>query len=78
MPDLDQGTDGLLVHGDNFQALMLLLERYGGDIHQVYIDPPYNATTSEIAYKNSYKHSSWATLMDNRIQCARPLLKAES
>ena len=74
IPDLDGSMDGLLVHGDNFQALTLLSERYRESVEAIYIDPPYNATTSEIAYKNSYKHSSWASLMDNRIDRARRLM----
>ena len=67
IPDLDASTDGLLVHGDNFQALTLLTERYREKVKCVYIDPPYNSPSSEIAYKNSFKHSSWLTLMSNRI-----------
>lgn len=67
IPDLDANTDGLLVHGDNFQALTLLTERYREKVKCIYIDPPYNSPSSEIAYKNSFKHSSWLTLMSNRI-----------
>jgi len=33
----------------------------------IYIDPPYNTDASAILYKNDYKHSSWLTLMENRI-----------
>jgi len=67
IPDLDASFDGLLVNGDNFQALTLLQERYREKIDCIYIDPPYNSPASEIAYKNSFKHSSWLSLMDNRI-----------
>ncbi|MEB3415004.1 site-specific DNA-methyltransferase [Alteriqipengyuania sp. WL0013] len=70
--DVDTSTDGLLVHGDNFQALTLLRERYREQVKCIYIDPPYNSPSSEIAYKNSFKHSSWLTLMDNRLQAAKP------
>lgn len=67
IPDLDASLDGLLVHGDNFQALTLLGERYREKVDCIYIDPPYNSPASEIAYKNSFKHSSWLSLMDNRL-----------
>lgn len=65
---LDEQTDGLLIHGENFQALNLLKERYREQVQCVYIDPPYNSNTSEILYKNGYKHSSWICMMDNRLE----------
>lgn len=65
--DLDQSTDGLLIHSDNFQALNLLQARYRGQVKCIYIDPPYNTNTSPIIYKNGYPHSSWASLMQDRI-----------
>jgi adenine-specific DNA-methyltransferase len=40
--NLDETTDGVLIHGDNFQALNLLQERYREQVKCVYIDPPYN------------------------------------
>ena len=64
---LDEKTDGLLVYSENWQALNLLLEEYKQQAMCVYIDPPYNSKTSAILYKNSYKHSSWLTLIDNRL-----------
>ena len=71
--DLDEATDGLLIHSDNFQALNLLQARYRGQVKCIYIDPPYNTNSSEIIYKNNYKHSSWLSLMDNRIRLSKNL-----
>ena len=65
--NLDEVTDGLLVHSENWQALNLLLETYRERVKCIYIDPPYNSKTTEILYKNNYKHSSWLSLMDNRL-----------
>ena len=70
---LDEQTDGLLVHGENFQALNLLRARYRGQVQCVYIDPPYNTKISEILYKNTYKHSSWLSMMDNRLRLSGTL-----
>jgi adenine-specific DNA-methyltransferase len=67
IPDLDVTTDGLLIASDNFHALSLLLARYKQQVKCVYIDPPYNSKTTEIAYKNTYKHSSWIALMEGRL-----------
>lgn len=72
--DLDENTDGLLINSENFQALNLMQEKYKEKVDAVYIDPPYNAKSSEINYKNSFKHSSWLSLMENRITCSLPLL----
>ena len=70
---LDEQTDGLLIQGENFQALNLLQARYRGQMQCIYIDPPYNSKTTEILYKNSYKHSSWISLMENRLRLSRNL-----
>lgn len=73
--DLDESLDGLLVHGDNFQALTLMNERYTEAFNCIYIDPPYNTDASAIDYKNGYKSSSWVTLLDSRLRVGKPLLK---
>src|SRR5699024_3610935 len=66
--DFDEQCDGLLVHSENFQALNLLQERYREKVKCIYIDPPYNAQSSEILYKNTFKHSSWLALMQGRME----------
>jgi len=73
--NLDETLEGLLIHGDNFQALKLLQARYREQVKCVYIDPPYNAQSSEILYKNTYKHSSWLSLIQDRVDVSLPLLK---
>ena len=75
--DLDEMTDGLLIHSDNFQALNLLREKYRQTVNCVYIDPPYNTDASPILYKNGYKSSTWASLMENRLRAVRPLMAAD-
>lgn len=72
--DLEESLGGLLIHSENFQALNLLLPRFKEQVKCTYIDPPYNAKSSEIIYKNSYKHSSWLSLMQDRIVCSKALL----
>ena len=59
---LDEQMDGLLVHGENFQALNLLQARYREQVKCIYIDPPYNTDASEILCKNGYKSSSMALI----------------
>lgn len=76
--NLDEALDGVLIQGDNMQALGLLTQTYSQGVKCIYIDPPYNAKTSEILYKNAYKHSSWVSLMHGRTILARSLLKPDS
>ncbi len=75
--DLDEHINGLMINSDNFQALNLLWEKYNNKISVIYVDPPYNTSASEIFYKNSFKHSSWLTMMDNRTRLGKKLLSAE-
>jgi adenine-specific DNA-methyltransferase len=72
--DLDANTDGLLIKADNFHALNLLQEKYHEAVKCIYIDPPYNTAVSEIIYKNGYKHSSWLSMLENRLSKAFPML----
>jgi adenine-specific DNA-methyltransferase len=74
--NLDERTNGLLINSENYQALSLLQEKYRGQAKCVYIDPPYNSKSSSIIYKNHFKHSSWATLMYNRIKLGKTLLSS--
>ena len=71
---LDEQTDGLLIHGENFQALNLLKARYQGQVNCIYIDPPYNTDASEILYKNGYKSSSWLSFLENRLEASKQFL----
>ena len=73
---LDEQLDGLLVHGENFQALNLLQARYHGQMECIHIDPPYNTQTSGFMYKNGYQHSSWLAMMQNRILVGNSLLNS--
>lgn len=68
--------NGLLIHGENFQALTLLTEKYHGRLEFIYLDPPYNTSTTEIVYKNDYKHSTWLSMMADRLSLARHLLSS--
>ena len=75
--DIESTVGGVVIHGDNFQAVNLISERYSGQINYLYIDPPYNTTENAFAYKNQYKHSSWASLIHNRISKSYPLISED-
>lgn len=71
---IDDSSDGLLVHSENFHALQLLENRFRSQIACIYIDPPYNSDAGPISYKNGYQHSSWLALLENRIRIAKRFL----
>jgi adenine-specific DNA-methyltransferase len=75
--DLDGTTDGVLIHGENFQALNLMQMKYREQVKCIYIDPPYNKGDDEFMYKDNYQHSSWLTMMTDRLQLARDLLTSD-
>ena len=72
--NIDDETDGLLIHSENFQGLNLLEEKYRESIKTIYIDPPYNTKGSDFLYKDQYKHASWISLMADRISLIREIL----
>ena len=44
--DEDNGSENMIIHGDNLDALKSLLPRYEGQVKCIYIDPPYNTAHS--------------------------------
>lgn len=72
--DLDEKTNGVMMHSDNYQALRLINSRYDERIQLTYIDPPYNTDASKILYKNGYEHSSWISLIESRLLEGRKLM----
>ncbi|MDO5668274.1 MAG: site-specific DNA-methyltransferase [Alcaligenaceae bacterium] len=76
--DFDEQCDGLLIHSENFQALQLLQERYREQVKCVYIDPPYNTGGDGFAYKDSYQHSSWLSMLQASTRAARNYMNISS
>tara|TARA_R110002073_G_scaffold2938_3_gene19168 strand:+ start:7803 stop:11201 length:3399 start_codon:yes stop_codon:yes gene_type:complete len=72
--DLDEQCDGLLVHSENFQALNFIQSKYSGEVGVIYIDPPYNTGDDGFPYKDSYKDSSWLSMIYDRISASRVLM----
>jgi adenine-specific DNA-methyltransferase len=72
--DLEGEISGILFDSENFQALTFMQTQYRDKIDCIYIDPPYNTDASAIIYKNDYKHSSWLSLIDNRVSASSNLM----
>lgn len=75
--DLDGKTDGLLVHSENLQALGLLAEKYRGKVRCTYIDPPFNTDDSQFAFKDTYRNSTWLSLMKDRLAGGAQFMTAD-
>ena len=75
--DLDEATNAVLIHGDNFQAMNLLRDRYERQVRCVFIDPPYNTGNDEFIYRDTYQHSSWLSMLFDRLVASRDLLSED-
>lgn len=72
--NLEEEANGLVINSDNFHGLTILQEKFHESIRCVHIDPPYNTDTGGFLYKNSYRRSSWLSMIENRIKASIQLL----
>lgn len=49
----DNGSENMIIHGDNLIALKSLLPQYEGKIKCIYIDPPYNTGNENWVYNDN-------------------------
>jgi adenine-specific DNA-methyltransferase len=75
--NLDEALDGWLIKSENYQALRTILPKWRGKVKAIYIDPPYNTGVDEFLYVDNFKHSSWLTMMENRLSLAKQLLSED-
>ncbi|MEO0114449.1 MAG: DNA methyltransferase [candidate division WOR-3 bacterium] len=74
--DLDKSLDGWLIKSENYQALNTILPKFKEKVQTIYIDPPFNKEQdADYFYSVKYKDSSWITLLENRLQLAKDVLK---
>ena len=72
-----EGSDNLLVQGDNLEALKALLPFYRGRVKCIFIDPPYNTKSAFEHYDDNLEHSQWLSMMLPRLQLLRELLSED-
>jgi len=75
--DLDKILNGILIKSENWQALNLILGKFREKIQCIYIDPPFNTGTNEFLYKNNYLDSCWVTMMYDRLEMGKKLLRPD-
>ncbi|MEE4209428.1 MAG: DNA methyltransferase, partial [Parvularcula sp.] len=76
--DFDAQCDGLLVHSENLQALNLLRETLKKQFKGIYIDPPYNTGNDGFVYRDAYQHSSWLSMVYDRVAKGREFATDEA
>lgn len=73
------GTDNILIEGENLYALMGLQYTHIDDagkglIDVIYIDPPYNTDNKEFAYNDKFEKSEWLSMLEIRLKLGRNVL----
>ena len=79
----DNGSENMIIHGDNLLALKSLLPKYEGKIKCIYIDPPYNTGNENWVYNDNVNdpqmqhwlhHDKWLCMMYPRLKLLQRLL----
>jgi adenine-specific DNA-methyltransferase len=52
-------------------------QKYREQVKCIYIDPPYNTGEDGFTYKDAYPHSSWLTMMLDRLTAPYMTLNEE-
>lgn len=74
----------VVIEGENYHALQLLLYLHEGEVDCIYLDPPYNTGARDWKYNNrivdakdEWRHSKWLSMMDRRLRLAKRLLRPD-
>lgn len=67
--------ENLIIKGNNLLVLHSLKNQFSGKVKLIYIDPPYNTGKDGFKYNDNFHHSTWLTLMKNRLEVARTFLR---
>jgi Adenine specific DNA methylase Mod len=77
LPNGKPWNGNMLIHGDNLLALKALEQEYSGQIKCIYIDPPYNTGSAFEHYDDMKEHSTWLSLMKERLELLHNLLSLD-
>ena len=67
----DNGSENMIIRGDNLEALKALLPRYEGRVKCIYIDPSYNTGNEG---EDLTRHDKWLCMMNPRLKLLQKLL----
>ena len=74
---IDIQDDNLIIKGNNLLSMYSLVPKYKGKIKCMYWDVLYNKEKDYVPYNDSFKHTSWLTMMKNRLEVAHKLLRPD-
>ncbi len=74
---LHDKIDGLMIRSENYQALNFLMQVYSGRVKGAYIDPPYNTGSDGFNYKDSYQHSTWLSMITDRLGLTKEIVSKD-
>jgi adenine-specific DNA-methyltransferase len=69
--------DNRLIFGDNLLALKALEQEFVGKVKCIYIDPPYNTGAAFTHYDDGTEHSTWLSLIRERLEVLWRLLSGD-
>ena len=69
--------DNRLIFGDNLLALKALETEFTDKVKCIFIDPPYNTGSAFEQYDDGLEHSTWLSLIRDRIDVLYNLLSAD-
>ena len=67
----------LAINSENFQALRNLSHQFREGIDAFYVDPPYNTGSDGFQYRDNYRHSSWMSMINDRLTAAHQLMSED-
>lgn len=73
----DPDSENMLIQGENLIALRSLEREFTGQIKFIYFDPPFNTGQDFEDYEDGLEHSTWLSVMENRLRIAEKLLRKD-
>lgn len=65
--NIENEISGLIINGDNVNALNLISPVISNKVSNIFIDPPYNTGEDGFSYKDKYQTSSWLSMIEQRL-----------
>jgi adenine-specific DNA-methyltransferase len=66
--------ENIVIKSENFGGLHFIQNSFGARVSCIYIDPPYNTGSDGFQYRDAYQHSSWISMIADRLRMGRETL----
>ncbi len=71
------GAENVVIKAENLGGLQCIQTAANRLVSCIYIDPPYNTGSDGFQYRDAYRHSSWISMIADRLHESRRLLNEE-